>query len=515
MRDQYRDHESVSPFHDPQDAPHILTSVYRAPLEHFQTLQMTVGSSGSPWWIKACRVAVAALFVAPRLVYDIECHGLERVVGGKRTYFAISHKRDLDSFLPLPLLLGRRGWRALTEEVHFATRADAFTPGFLARLIQRPAWLSRLLHPINVGPIIHALGAHPIESLHARPLEEWIREALYEDPEAAHSQIGATLAPPLIHALAQAAGETDAQVEQAPLAQALAWRYHSALVRWYGPELFTEDARRRAEWRVVREVKRQINDIAQWFQQGGSLYSAPEGRLSPTGRLSAIASGFHRLLRQTPAGTRIVPIALVYDTMTTGRPRLFVDVAEPIEEAMSLPVHELDARLQSTWLSAMRFTCTQLASGALIRLYVQTPDPEHQQGQQASAPVVTLDALTQTVHQWAQTLAERGRNVDRRLLRQRKARRLVGGYIRYAERKGILLRVVRGQWVVSETLPELEAPLGDVGYTQAPLAYAYNEFQEMLSVDYAEVIASPEIVAPPQEQAPLPGNAPTLSPPAS
>ncbi len=420
------------------------------------------------------RVLVAALFATiPRLFYDVDAHGLERVVGGAHTYFAISHKRDLDSLLPLPKVLGKRGWRALAGEVHFATRVDAFTRGFLARIVTRPVWLSWLLRPLNVGPIIRVLGAHPIENLHARPLEEWIREVITED-DAAQATAGATLTPATIHALAQAAGESDAQVAASPLRRLLAWRYHSALVVQLGTEVFVEDARRRAEWRVVRAVKRQIEDLARWFWQGGSLYTAPEGQLSPEGRLSPIISGLHRLLRLAPPDTRIVPIALIYDTMTTGRPRLFIDVAAPIEQAGALPNGELDDRLRAAWLGAMRFTCTQLASGALMRL--RAPDPR-------VTALVTLDGLAQTVHQWAQRLAERGRNVDRRLLDAAQARRMVRAYIGYAQRRGLLRRVGLRRWAIAEPLPVLHVAPNDIGYPQAPLAYAYNEFQEMLSFD--------------------------------
>ncbi|HUY78342.1 MAG TPA: hypothetical protein VMV29_16335 [Ktedonobacterales bacterium] len=475
MRDHHR--ASVDPTVDPTvELAGALVAADSANSSAAQSPQPPAALRFS-WGSVVSRALVAALFATiPHIFYDIECHGLERVVGAPHTYFAISHKRDLDSLMPLPAVLGRRGWRALAGEVHFATRADAFTPGFLAQLLTRPAWLARLLHPLNVGPIIRVLGAHPIESLRARPLEAWLREALTEDEAAAQATASATLASTTIHALALAAGETDAQVAASPLAQLLAWRYHSALVIWRGPELFAEDARRRAEWRVVRTVKRQIEDIAHWFWQGGSLYTAPEGRLTPDGRLSPITSGLHRLLRLAPPDTRIVPIALIYDTMTTRRPRLFVDVAPPIEQAGTLHPHELDARLRAAWLTTMRFTCTQLASGALMRLPAQD---------QRVTALVTQGELTQTVHQWARRLATSGRNVDPRLLRQASAWRLVGGYIRYAERHGILRRVARRRWAIADSLPALDVAPGGVGYPQAPLAYAYNEFEELLSVSRA------------------------------
>src|SRR5262249_37250140 len=191
-----------------------------------------------------------------------------------------------------------------------------------------------------------------------------------------------------------------------PLSGLLTWRFHASLQAYYGPEIFTVEARRRAERRTVESAKDYLAGIAAWLWQGGSLYNAPEGRLSPDGRLSRITSGLHRVLHRSPPDTRILPIAVVYDFMTARRPRIFVDLAPAIERAPELPPRELDARLRNAWLRAARFTASQMASGYLM--------------DQARAPstAFTRAELAGVLSVQARRLAEIGRNVDTRLLEE-------------------------------------------------------------------------------------------------
>ena len=56
----------------------------------------------------------------------------------------------------------------------------------------------------------------------------------------------------------------------------------------------------------------------------------------------------------------------MYDFMTVGRIRIFVDFAPTIENASLLPSNELDTRLRQAWLRSARITSTQLASGFLV-----------------------------------------------------------------------------------------------------------------------------------------------------
>src|SRR5258706_13450270 len=348
------------------------------------------------------RLMLAGLFAAaPRLFVSIEVHGLTHDTGAPRTLFAITHKRDLDAFAPLPRLLSHRGWRALTSDVHFAMRADSFQPGFLARVVQHPGWFARLLRPISVGPVLRAVGVHPLDSLHFRPAETWLREALMAEGDVV---LGTLLAPDTLASIAAAAGDDPAALAQRPLSALLAWRYFRPLQQQLGSELFRGPARRRAEARVLAAAKRQLAELAAWLRAGGSVYTSPEGRLSPDGRLGPVRAGMLRLLPAAPADTRVLPIAIVYDFMTTGRPRMWVDCAPALEGGAQLTARELESQVRAAWLAAARFTCTQLATGLLVQSREKSDSP------------VRAEELAAGVRAWAAQLAGSGRHVDPRLL---------------------------------------------------------------------------------------------------
>jgi len=85
--------------------------------------------------VALCRMIIGGTFwVASRLFYSIEFHGLEYDTRAPRTYLAISHRRDLDPIISLPTLLSHWGWRAWAGDIHFVLRDDAFSPGYLAHL---------------------------------------------------------------------------------------------------------------------------------------------------------------------------------------------------------------------------------------------------------------------------------------------------------------------------------------------------------------------------------------------
>src|SRR5215469_8351749 len=131
------------------------------------------------------RLAIGVLLVTvASIVCRMEIHGLERVRRDPVTYMAISHKRDLDTFGPVFPILRARGWHALTRDVRFAMRGDAFTPHFLSRILTYPRWLSWLLRPVSVGALLRGIGLYPLNDLRIRPAEEWVREHLQTEGDA-------------------------------------------------------------------------------------------------------------------------------------------------------------------------------------------------------------------------------------------------------------------------------------------------------------------------------------------
>jgi hypothetical protein len=419
------------------------------------------------FFVALCRIIIASAFwLSIRVSTSLTIHGVEHDSGMPRTYLGMMHKRDIDPFILIPTIVFHRGWRALVRDVRFALRGDGFTRGFLARIVGHPAWLAWLLRPISVGPALRWLGTYPTDGL-LRPAEEWVHDALRTDGDV---QAGTVFSPAFMQDFAQAAHLSVEQIQSLPLSRLLAWRYHAVLQSFYGSEILRDTKRRHSERQIIARIHTQLEEIVAYFWQDGSIFSAPEGQLSPDGRISSLHAGFRRMVRSAPPDLRVVPVALIYDFMTTRRQHIFVDFAPAIEYAPKLSPSELEQRMRRAWLSHAHFTCTQLASGFLL---------DHQR---LSASIFTLSELAQAVYQQACNLTAAGRHVDPQLLRLAGATRRVRGYLAYVERRGLIQRCAPGSWKI--TFGELVIEVGprEVAYDDVPLLYAYNELQDLLSV---------------------------------
>jgi hypothetical protein len=413
------------------------------------------------------RATIAGAFwVSTKLLFGVRVHGLEYETRTSRTYYGMSHKRDLDPIVIIPRIIFHRGWRGLAGDVYFALRSDGFITGYLARITMNPRMFARLIRPLNIGPALRWLGAYPIHDLY-RPAEEWIRDVLNS---GYNGRVGEALAPQFIEELAAVTGKPCVEIEAYQLSYLLEWRFQFALQHFYRPEILVETVRRPFKQRIVAGIKEDLSELDAWLLRGGSLYGSVEGRLSPDGRLSPVSAGLHRLLKAAPPDTRIAPIFIIYDFMTVQKLRIFIDIAPPIENAPELPPKELDTRLRMAWLCSARFTCTQLASGFLV------------QASREGLSSFTLDDLAEDLHHVAVTLFETGRHVDQQLLQPRNARRRAAGFLRYATREGLVRRAGRNTWTATVTESILNVRPKEVGFDQAPLMYAWNELQEMLSI---------------------------------
>src|SRR5581483_9530882 len=109
--------------------------------------------------VALCRTMLASAFwLSIRLSNSLTIHGADYDRGAPRTYLGMTHKRDIDPFILVPIVIFHRGWKALAGNVRFVLRGDGFTRGFLARMVRRPAWIAWLLRPFSVGPVLRWLG---------------------------------------------------------------------------------------------------------------------------------------------------------------------------------------------------------------------------------------------------------------------------------------------------------------------------------------------------------------------
>ncbi|HEX4715385.1 MAG TPA: hypothetical protein VH164_10690, partial [Ktedonobacteraceae bacterium] len=249
------------------------------------------------FFVALCRIIIASAFwLSIRVSTSLTIHGVEHDSGMPRTYLGMMHKRDIDPFILIPTIVFHRGWRALVRDVRFALRGDGFTRGFLARIVGHPAWLAWLLRPISVGPALRWLGTYPTDGL-LRPAEEWVHDALRTDGDV---QAGTVFSPAFMQDFAQAAHLSVEQIQSLPLSRLLAWRYHAVLQSFYGSEILWDTKRRHSERQIIARIHTQLEEIVAYFWQDGSIFSAPEGQLSPDGRISSLHAGFRRMVRSAP-----------------------------------------------------------------------------------------------------------------------------------------------------------------------------------------------------------------------
>lgn len=98
-------------------------------------------------------------------------------------------------------------------------------------------------------------------------------------------------------------------------------------------------------------------------------------------------------------------------------------------------------------------------------------------------PSFTLDELVKHLHNQAVSLMAANRYVDQRLLYPHTVRKLARSYLQYAVRQDFVHSKDSHTWAPKISNLTIKVASGDVGYRQARLAYAWNELQEMLSVN--------------------------------
>jgi len=440
------------------------------------------------FFFSACsRLVLMGIFwIAVRLFYDVEFHGLEHVKGKRPSYFAMAHKRDLDPMVEVPSVLARQGWRALAGDVYFAMRSDAFAPGFLGRVVMYPRWFSRVLRLLSLGSVLRFLGIRPLEDLHQRPAEMWIRDFIHAEGDMFARDV---LTPAFLQQLAAAVDEDAAALGRQRLSRLLAWRYQAALQEFYSVDILQQQKHWHTKSNILSQLKQELTELRNWLARGGSVWGAPEGQLSPTGLNGRVTAILHRLLRSGSMATSIVPITIVYDFMTVKRARIFVDVAPSIlydpQHDPQQAAQEVNEQLRRAWLTSARFTCTQLASGFLVRR------------SKAAVHIFTLSDLVTEIEQEAARLAETGRHVDERLLAHQPARKLAASFMHYAERRKLVYSRAHDLYEVASCDLAMEVRAGGTGYNKYPLAYAWNELQDMLQV---QTPAESETVALPSAQ---------------
>lgn len=390
---------------------------------------------------------ITAFYLAPRLLYSLHLDGAQRFRHRPSTLIVTNHKRDLDSVILPPTLLfnGVRPKRPLW----FAGRDDMFVRGFLSTYDVVPAWLRRLLYEIDLRTVLDALRIFPVRRFPERTMAEALREVVAVFGDRPVSEV---LRPEEADPWMMRRGP------QVRLSEVLAWRFHK---EWRRPATLRAFVPRwRESLRTLQRqvVGRQIVALAGLLNRGEILYLAPEGSISPDGRLQAFRSALRQILGLAEAPVRLQPVCIVYDFMRPGRMRIFITVGEEMTAEASPAQSEQAVRRALAALHTM--TTSQVASQTIWDLV------------RAGRDTVDLARFTTQVLTLAAALRQEGMRVDEDLFSHGEDR--VDGWVRFAARHGLLARVGPELRMDVDRLTSRPAT-----YWENPVRYCVNELQSI------------------------------------
>ncbi len=234
------------------------------------------------------------------------------------TLVMCNHLRDADAPLVGRLLFHRKGFRLRGRLPYFAMREDLFQREGLANLLPAcPPPLSRLLAGIPLGWLFAHVRTLPMRR---------VREFTWHDTLRALVRTGQGKADPARvfngrgrRELAACLGGLPDSVDAID-----PWRLgHLRTARWGLRRLSPRYLRIVGVW-FRAGVRRQLARFAHLLAEGHSVFFAPEGGISPDGRLGRMRAGACGLLAMTASPPPVVCFVLSYDPLGPGRTRVLV-----------------------------------------------------------------------------------------------------------------------------------------------------------------------------------------------
>jgi 1-acyl-sn-glycerol-3-phosphate acyltransferase len=295
--------------------------------------------------------------VGTRLFYSIEVRGKRNFTRSPSTIIVINHRQDQDIPILGPLVHFRRGfWPG--KRPWFFTREDYFYPGGLAVYFKLRGLLGRLAFALNIGPALMALRAHPMHQL----ADTKVNQMLWELQHAwGNPKLEQLVRPEALERLASWLGQPKEALGSRSIRDLFSWRYRKLLERKWDCGLIREDMCRRVAEVQRALARKQIETFASLLRQGETLFLAPEGNTSLDGSMLPFKSILYRVVRQSGTAVRFLPIHIVYDSMTTGRTKVFVTFG-PEVPADNLPRKKMIENVRQSLARAGVITMSQLGS---------------------------------------------------------------------------------------------------------------------------------------------------------
>ncbi|HYW93805.1 MAG TPA: hypothetical protein VFA95_15320 [Gammaproteobacteria bacterium] len=317
------------------------------------------GRAGFRWWEKPAPALLGMLICAvAEARFEVETFGREHLRHAPGALVIANHRYDTDGPLLGSLLMQRRRLRLRFEGVapFFVAREDLFRPGFLgAYLPHWPRVLRAPLYRLSIGPVLRGLGLRPIRRIPEHSTGELLPDVLAVLGDRPLAEV---LRPQSAEAIARELGRPEASLSvrdalRAPrelLAGRRAFR-RSTLAALRALQPHERDI-----------IERQLQVFVELLEAGETVVLEPEGTVSRDGRFGRPRRALHHLLNTPARIAPVLPVALSYDSMRPGRPRVLIRVGEPRMDLRGRSRRETDAMAGRAILQQWAVNASHLAA---------------------------------------------------------------------------------------------------------------------------------------------------------
>jgi 1-acyl-sn-glycerol-3-phosphate acyltransferase len=408
---------------------------------------------------------IATLFyIGIRSTCRVEVTGLNNYSGSPSTLVVSNHKRDLDMLVIAPTLhFGDRFPRPFVRP-YFAARDDEFAPGFLATYYKLPEWINRLLfYKLNISPVMRAFRAYPMRQAHPASTNQALREVL---EMTGNLELGRITQESWLQTSADSLSMPINELRSITIKDFLTWRYLKVLSRKADPIMLEGSFCRRMRLVQGRAIRKQLDYFARLLNQGEILFLAPEGELSPDGRLCPIRGSLYRLINMSKNPVKILPMNISYDFMTTSKIKAFLNIGPEIPYTKEMPKTELEPLVKDSLIKLTTVTMSQIGSYFLYQESTRGTD------------ILIEASWREQLAIFLQKIVEAGIKVDKALLEEKSLCRTFKNFLGYCLQKGQLISISPGKLKINK-----ESILNslNLGHSDNPVYYCHNELSTLVS----------------------------------
>jgi hypothetical protein len=247
-------------------------------------------------------------------------------------------------------------------EPYFVAREDLFRRGFLGQYLETwPRALRGPLNALSVGPVLSAMRLRPMRRIPERSLEELLTDVL---AVLGNPPLKEILRKSWVERFADSGG---CRPEEVTVSDALK-APGELLGRRHAFRRLTPSAFRRLAPFEREVIASQLRLFVELVDAGEAVLLAPEGAVSADGRFGRPRRALHHLVNAPGRTPHTLPVALSYDAMCPGRPRVLVRFGKPISDLRGLSRRDTDAAVRRALLEQWMINASHLVAYYLSRL---------------------------------------------------------------------------------------------------------------------------------------------------